>query len=179
MSEAPAEITSAVVATDHVNEEDVGVLSLLEDHATHAGDNISAAGLSLTTRAPISAADIDAMVVPHDSISHQARAVAALQQAADAASGGRHMTVDPIGSGRREERGAQQFDQAPQAPMSAQSPTILRPSKDKSDIPAVTIPETGPIPETAIAPDFGMSLASPHSICLCQAPTRIPRPRNG
>jgi murein L,D-transpeptidase YcbB/YkuD len=185
MSEAPAVLTSAVAAV-HVDEEDVGVLSLLEDHhhhhhhhPAHASDSISAASLSLTAHTPISAADIDAMVVPHDPISHQARAVAALQQAADTAS---HMSVNPMGSRREQqqlEQGKQQFDSAQQASMSVQAPTSLCPSKDESEIPAATIPLTDSITVTAMTSDFGMPTASPHSICLCQAPTRIPRPRNG
>lgn len=185
MSEAPAALTSAVAAAVHVDEEDVGVLSLLEDHhhhhASHARNNISAASLSLTTHTPISAADIDAMVVPHDPISHQARAVAALQQAADTASGRQHMPADPIGSGRehpQQQQGRQQFESAQQTSMSVQSATDPHPSKNEPEIPAVTIPLTDPITVTAMTSDFGMASASPHSICLCQAPTRIPRPRN-
>jgi len=187
MPEVAAAITAA--AAIHTDADEAGVLSLLEGPNTHANGGLSAANLALTTESSagglLREEDIVAMVVPHDPTSHQARAVAALQQA-DTVSEHHQLGASSIGgiSQQRvqEESEKQQFSLGNSTQPVIVSPQHSSQSKDELDITAVSMTDpksTCERPMAAMASDFGLTTTSPHSICLCQAPTRIPRPRNG
>ncbi|KAF8539982.1 hypothetical protein BDD12DRAFT_987178 [Trichophaea hybrida] len=185
MPEVAAAITAAVAT--HTDADEAGVLSLLEGPSIHANGE-PAANLTLTTESSagglLREEDIAAMVVPHDPTSHQARAVAALQQA-DTVSEHHQLGVSSIGgiSQQRiqDESEKQQFSLGNSTQPVDLSPQHLSQSKDELDMTAVSMADPKSAcdrPIAAMASDFGLTTASPHSICLCQAPTRIPRPRN-
>jgi len=169
MSEAPAAITAAGVTVDNS-----GVLSLPEDDDDKHATNLSALS---THRSATSEEDIEATVVPHDSVprhrhphnhNHQAQAVAALQQTDES----RGLGGSPVSL----QQDQHQFSPSQLSSEPVPSLHIPSPSNIDSDIPADSMAKTEQKPMNS---GFGLSSASPHSICLCQAPTRIPRPRNG
>ncbi|KAI5855829.1 hypothetical protein BZA05DRAFT_389804 [Tricharina praecox] len=172
MSEAPVAITAAGVAVDTS-----GVLSLLEDDEdddeTHA---VNLSVLSTAHHSAISGEDIEAMVVPHDSHPHhhhllhnhhQAQTVSALQQTDE----GQSLEDSLVAL----QQAQHQFSPSQLSPESVSSLHLPSPSNTSSDIPADSMAKADQNSQNS---GFGLSSASPHSICLCQAPTRIPRPRN-
>jgi len=160
MSEAPVAITAAAGVIDTS-----GVLRLLEDDDdTHAA---SLSALSGTHHSVISGEGFDGSA-PHHHLHDQAPVVSALQQTDESHSLGGSLV--PL------QQDQHQFSRSQLSPESVSSLHLSSPQNINSDVPANSTTETE---QESMNSGFGLSSASPHSICLCQAPTRIPRPRNG
>ncbi|KAI5799989.1 hypothetical protein EDC01DRAFT_612700 [Geopyxis carbonaria] len=159
-------VTAAAAAAVDVED---GVLSLLEDQTNH---EIAVTTVSLMTESSIrsTATDVNSstIVVQHDPESNQARAVAALQQADSRA----HQSATET-----EPRVPAQLEQ----PIGGQDiPSTLRLevlSPNRMDIRESQQPENASL-TMVDSSDVSLPFAPPQSICLCQAPARIPRPRN-
>lgn len=202
MSEAPAAAINngASVRASRADSEEAGVLSLLEDHNTHANNALSAASLTaaLTAGTPVGVMhpeDIATMAMPQDLASHQARAVAALEQADtdhhldhNRAHQHHQIVMPSMGALSQQQiqmdHGKQTFLLPPNMPHGSIGPSShhLKDEGEIDNIPSITMPGSKPSTErlmpSSMSADFALT-SSPHSICLCQAPTRIPRPRNG
>lgn len=144
-----------------------GMLSLLQDPINH---DIAVATVSLMAESSMrsTVTDVDStVVVPHDPQSHQARAAAALEQAESRAN---------------------------QVPTEAESQVPLEQPIEEQDIPSTsqlenrspdrmggreTHPSGNKSSTIVDSSDIAIPFVPPQSICLCQAPARIPRPRNG
>ena len=160
--------------------DEAGVLSLLEDPGSHS-----------------------MAVVSHDPASHQARAAAALKQADTVAEHHHHHhrhhhhhhnNNDNNDNDNNDNQRTQQ-GKAGERPLlagpalspsssSSSSSSSSAASRAKAGVGmlAVALTDANAIGERSVEPvksDFGLTPTSPHSICLCQAPARIPRPRNG
>ena len=193
MSEVVAAAAAAGVAvTADAEADEAGVLGLLEDPGGHSGGGLSAApNLPLTTTQE----HIASIAVSHDPALHQARAAAALQQTDTAAEHHHHHhhhhphRINPLSQQRTQQGEAGErpplagsAQPPPLSPSSSASPPAASRAKEGAGMLAVAPTGAKSIGERSVEPvvsEFGLTPTSPHSICLCQAPARIPRPRNG
>lgn len=152
-----------------VDVEDVEVLSLLHGHDSHGNHDVSSGTVSLMTESSLRSTvppDEDlSSVIAESRDEHQARAVAALRQ-----SDYHEDTVTTVESEPPDEDHDFISLEIPERLRRHVPPGSTNPS-DIGD-------STGKV-MSASPPDIAMPSTSPQSICLCQAPTRIPRPRNG
>lgn len=149
-----------VSAAIEVDVDDDEVLSLLEGHDTH---DISGA-VSLMTES-----SLRSTVPPDEDLG---------SVIAGATTSGGEDLLDPVSQTGGSLHHHSDFQDDP-VTVSSRPPDVtlenhLPDSRDPTGMEksgkSISVPPT---------PDIAMSSTSPQSICLCQAPTRIPRPRNG
>lgn len=162
-------------------EAEAGVLrSLLEEEEEDPPGNVSLMANDTTP----TQLDVNAIVAQQHAAAHQARAAAALEQA-DAEE--RHQDQQQQqyhhhrgGDGTSQQLQHQVTIASTPSPIvtqdlnsqPVQSSTVGLPSSAQTDLENESSSAPGP-------PDLTLSALPPPSICLCQQPARIPRPRNG
>lgn len=160
-------------------EAEAGVLrSLLEEEEEDPPGDVSLMANNTTA----GQLDVNTIVAQQHAAAHQARAAAALEQAdaeerhhQDQQHQHQHQQYHHHHHGE-DETSQQQQQQSTVAstppPIVTQAPTIGLQSPTRRDLQIEASLTPGP-------PDLTLSAVPPPSICLCQQPARIPRPRNG
>lgn len=160
-------------------EAEAGVLrSLLEEEEEDPPGDV----LLMADNTTAGQLDVNTIVAQQHAAAHQARAAAALEQAdaeerhhQDQQHQHQHQQYHHHHHGE-DETSQQQQQQATIAstppPIVTQAPTIDLQSPTRRDLQIEASLTPGP-------PDLTLSAVPPPSICLCQQPARIPRPRNG
>lgn len=156
-------------------EAEAGVLrSLLEEEEDPPGDVLLMA--DGTTAGQL---DVNAIVAQQHAAAHQARAAAALEQAD--AEERHHQDQQQQEQQQYHHHGGDETSQHLQhqattastpSPLVTQTPAVGLQSPTQTDLENEASLTSGP-------PDLTLSAVPPPSICLCQQPARIPRPRNG
>lgn len=151
-------------------EAEAGVLRSLLEEEEDPGDVLLMANDTTTGQL-----DVNAIVAQQHAAAHQARAAAALEQA-DAEE--RHHQDQQQQQQYRHHHGGDETSQHLQhqatidstpPPIATQTPAVGLQSPTQTDLEN----------EASGPPDLTLSAVPPPSICLCQQPARIPRPRNG
>lgn len=164
-------------------EAEAGVLrSLLEEEEDPPG---SGADVSLMAKdSAVAQIDVNAMVAQQHAAAHQARAAAALEEA-DAVEERHHQDQQQHQQQYHPHDATSQLQH--QVAIASTPPPIVTqdlPQPITSQTTPIAIPSSTPDleNETSLTPgsqDLTLSSVPPPTICLCQQPARIPRPRNG
>ncbi|PWW71867.1 hypothetical protein C7212DRAFT_367078 [Tuber magnatum] len=179
-------MAETVVEAPNADEETGGLRVLLEDLSDPRGliDNTSSSLMAAGSTSP--QVDVNAMVVAQQhAAAQQARAAAALEQA-DAAEERNHHQTHPQVQHVINNAHSQVPEKVPVSSTPPPPSTVVR------ELPQQTVPHAAPIkipsrstveeesgiPSTPGTSDLALSVVSPSTICLCQQPARIPRPRN-
>lgn len=158
-------------------EAEAGVLrSLLEEEEEDPPGDVSLMANDTTT----GQLDVNTIVAQQHAAAHQARAAAALEQA-DAEERHHQDQQHQHQQYHHHHHGGDETSQQLQhqvtiastpPPIITQAPIIGLQSPTRRDLQIEASSTPGP-------PDLTLSAVPPPSICLCQQPARIPRPRNG
>lgn len=117
---------------------------------------------------------------------HQARAAAALEQAdaAEEQSHHQHQLAQHVVDNHPSQQGKLPVQESSTSPVAGSAVTedLSQQQPAQHPIPISIPPTTAAHPENDLPPTPGtaeLAPTTPPSICLCQQPARIPRPRNG